>query len=310
MTRIEATAGPTNSIMDVDGIRVAHGEDTRAKTGATIILPDEPAVMGVDVRGGGPGTRDTPALNPSCLVDRFHALVLSGGSVFGLAAADGVTTTLSNRGIGLKLGDKALPVTPSAILFDLLNGGNKDWDEPPYRLLGANLTAALLDDPARNDGAATGPVGAGCGAIAGGYKGGMGTASFMMADGLIVAALIAVNSFGNPTERGGNMKEAALGILDTPKAGLLAGNTTIGAIATNAALDKAGCERVSIMAQDGLARSIRPLHTPYDGDTLFTLSTGSYQNDLPVPALLALLGHMAADAAEAAVKRAIAASHT
>ena len=308
MTTIAYAPGTTDSIADITGIRVAHGHDEKVISGTTVILPENPVVMGVDVRGGGPGTRDTPALDPTCLVDTFHGLTLSGGSVFGLAAADGMTRVLSDRGIGLMFGPRALPVIPAAILFDLMNGGDKGWDKPPYADLAATLTEGLLDDPDRNDGAQMGAVGAGHGAIAGGYKGGIGTASFTTPDGLTVAAMIAVNSFGNPTAKAGH-EEAPLGTIDTPKAGLLAGNTTIGVIATNADLDKAGCQRVAIMAQDGLARAIRPLHTPYDGDTLFTMATGQHSSQLLKPAYLTLIGHLAADTAEQAIARAIKASN-
>lgn len=297
--------GPTNSFADVKGIRIAHADDKKIKTGVSVILPDKAIAMGVDVRGGGPGTRETNALDADCLVDRVHALVLAGGSVFGLAAADKVAERLSAAHIGLDLGVRFVPVVPSAILFDLRNGGDKQWgDQEPYRRLGDQAVGRLLENHETCDATLTGPVGAGFGATAGARQGGIGTASFTTADGLVVAALIAVNSFGSVTGLP-DQPDAPLGVIDTPKMGLLAANTTIGAIATNAVLDKAGCRRTAIMAQDGLARAIRPLHTPYDGDTLFAMASGEYSSSLPLPALITLIGSLAADAAEMAVRRAV-----
>lgn len=298
--------GPKDCLTDIDGIAVGQAADADVKTGVTVILPDRPVAMGVDVRGGGPGTRDTDALDPTCLVDGFHGLVLSGGSVFGLGAADGVVAALSARGTGLPLGARAVPVVPSAILFDLANGGDKDWGEtPPYARLGRDALAAVSDGPVIQ-----GTAGAGYGARAGDRAGGIGSASLVSDDGIRVAALIAVNSFGAVTDAAGGAAPVH-GRVTLPKAGLLGGNTTIGAVATNLALDKAQCRRLAIMAQDGLARAIRPIHTPFDGDTLFALSTGARAldaSDTPVPLALTVAGAMAADCVVRAVAKAVAAA--
>jgi len=311
MSRLIAKPGPTDSLIDVADIHVGHASDHQIRTGTTVIVPDTPVAMGVDVRGGGPGTRDTEALNPSCLVESVHGLVLSGGSVFGLAAADAVTQQLSADGIGLPLGPCAVPVVPSAILFDLRNGGDKNWgDSQPYHRLGREaLLAARTDNKATQ--ARSGAIGAGTGATAGAIEGGLGTASFTLdqANGpaLVVSALVAVNSFGPLTDAAGG---AAItpGDIHTPKMGLIGANTTLAAVATNAALDKAGCQRVAIMAHDGLARAIRPLHTPFDGDTVFAMATGAIHPDMPLPSLLTLVGTLAADALMVATKKATAAS--
>lgn len=295
----EMRTAPTGQdrITDIAGIRVGNAEDRAARTGVTVLLPDAPAVMGVDVRGGAPGTRETEALDPACLIDAFHGVVLAGGSVFGLAAADGAAAWLSARGVGLPFGPHPIPVLPAAILFDLMNGGDKAWgDRPPYHDLGRRAAAAAATD------FACGPHGAGCGAVAGDRAGGLGTAALTAAAGYSVGALVAVNAFGPPLD-------ADLRRIPLPKAGLPGGNTTIAVIATDLALDKAGCRRLAIMAHDGLARSLRPVHTPFDGDTVFAMATGA--RPLPEPAALhlAIAGAMAADALARAVEKAIAASN-
>ncbi len=280
---------------DVPGLRVGHAHDDRARTGVTVILPDHPVTMAVDVRGGGPATRETDALAPHSLVERVHALVLSGGSLFGLAAADAVVVALSQAGVGLAAGPLPLPVVPAACLFDMGNGGDKTWTEPPHRALGrAALAAAAVPD-------ASGRIGAGFGAMAGGVPGGIGSAS-VSAHGLTVGAIVAVNSFG--TVYAG---EPPAGDVALPKlraaAGLAAQSTCIGAVATTAPLTRAQAQRVAMMAHDGLARAIRPIHTPFDGDTLFALSTGAADGVDPVT--LAILGTLAADAVARAVRRAV-----
>ncbi len=295
--RITARPGESDSITDIDGLRVGQAACEKAKTGVTAIIPDEPVAMGVDVRGGGPGTRDTDALDPTCLVERVHGVVLSGGSVFGLAAADGVIAALSEKGIGLPLGPRTVPVVPSAILFDLMNGGDKDWGlDAPYRDLGMQAVKALSVDVAE------GRTGAGFGARAGARAGGIGTASFETEDGLKVGAIVAVNSFGSVTDG----SDVTLGDVDLPKLGFVGANTTIAVIATNLGLDKAGCKRLAMMAQDGLARSIRPIHTPFDGDTVFALSTASKPCDGELAPTMAVLGTLAADALARAVQKAVA----
>ncbi len=299
MRDIKAAPGPTNSLLDVGGIRVGQAHDSRVITGTTLVIPDEPVAMAVDVRGGGPGTRETDALDPDCLVERVHALVLSGGSVFGLAAADRVAGLLSANGIGIDIGVKHVPVVPAAILFDLQNGGDKAWDDNPYTSL-ADKAFAALDSPI-----AVGSAGAGYGARAGSVRGGLGTASFELDDGTTVGALVAVNSFGDRTKVAGG-EDRAPGHVVLPKLGIPGTNTTLAVVATNLDLDKARCHRLAIMAHDGLARALSPLHTPFDGDTVFALST--HKKPVPdgaVAATLAEIGALAADALVVAVRRAI-----
>lgn len=296
--RIETTVGPTDTFLDVEGLSVGNAHDVDVCTGVTVIIPDEPVAMGVDVRGGGPGTRDTEALDPTCLVEKVHGLVLSGGSVFGLAAADAVTEALSKDGVGLPIGPKPVPVVPSAILFDLANGGDKNWDASPYPRLAKDAYGART-----KSGLSEGPVGAGFGARAGGVPGGLGTASLKAGD-LTVSVLVAVNSFGVV----GNVPGPSEAI-DLPKTAMLGGNTTIAAVATNVALDKAGCKRLAIMAQDGLARSIRPIHTPYDGDTVFALSTGAHSSAQRLAHVLTVLGTLASDCLMKAVQKATQAAN-
>jgi L-aminopeptidase/D-esterase-like protein len=283
---------------DVPGLAVGHAHDHRVRTGVTVILPDAPVVMAVDVRGGGPGTRETDALKPHTLVERVHALVLSGGSVFGLAAADAVATALSKRGVGLDAGPLKVPVVPSAILFDLGNDGEKNWDVPPYHTLGRAALAAT-------GGADTdGPVGAGFGATAGSRAGGIGTAS-VRHDGFTVSALVAVNSFGEVYA--GEPPSGAVPMPKLARGRGLAGqqNTCIGAVATNAPLSRAQAERVAMMAQDGLARAIRPIHTPFDGDTIFALSTAEAGAPYVDAVMVAIIGTLAADVVARAVRRAV-----
>ena len=259
---IKASEGPFGSLGDVPGIRVGHASEDVVKTGVTVVLPESPVCMSVDVRGGGPGTRDTDACSPDNFLEEFHGLVLSGGSVFGLAAADAVTAALSEQGIGLPIGPRPVPVVPAAILYDLANGGDKAWnDTPPYAELAKQALAGASSVPA------TGAVGAGAGAIAGDTPGGIGMASLQTDDGGIVAALVAVNSFGIV-----GAAEGMPGEFDLPKTGFQGTNTSIGVVATNLDFTKAELRRLAIMAQDGLARSIRPIHTPFDGDTIFSIA--------------------------------------
>ncbi|KYG70017.1 peptidase T4 [Bdellovibrio bacteriovorus] len=320
--------GPRNRITDVDSIRVGQAEDQKAWSGVSVILFDNPAVAAVDVRGGAPGTRDTDALNPSCLVDRVDAIVLSGGSVFGLGASSAVTDTLASRGIGFPIGPARAPIVPSAVLFDLLNGGDKGWgDKSPYWNLGRSaLDAASLDFK-------LGCAGAGFGAKAGPFKGGLGSASSVSGDGLQIGAIVAVNCVGTavmpgqssfwawPFEQANEMggqpiptapidfNSAAEAWTGSPLDSLTnqAGeNTTIGVVATNARLTKAEAQRVAIMAQDGYARSIRPVHTPFDGDTVFAASTGTWGADIQERAdLVNRIGLVAADCLARAVARGV-----
>jgi L-aminopeptidase/D-esterase-like protein len=292
----------TDLFSDVPGLRIGHAHDARVMTGVTLVVPDAPCVMAVDVRGGGPGTRETDALHPSTLVERVHGLALSGGTVFGLAAADELVLLLSAAGQGLAMGEglPAVPVVPGAILFDLANGGNKAWGpEPPYRRLARQAFAAL------GSGDASGRYGAGHGARAGSRTGGIGSASAPLSSGHRIGALIAVNSFGEVHD--GAPPEGAVPM---PKLGRVSGlsrqNTTIGAIATDAPLTRAQAQRIAMMAQDGLARAIRPIHTPFDGDCLFVLSTAAETGSGSDPIALTEIGTLAADLVARAVRRAVA----
>jgi L-aminopeptidase/D-esterase-like protein len=289
--------GPRNLITDVPGLNVGHAADERAASGVTVLECAGGWSAGVDVRGGAPGTRETDVLAPENLVGLAHAVVFAGGSVFGLAAADGVTTALSARGCGLKLrpGSPAIPIVPAAVLHDLGNDGDKAWGlEPPYRSLGARALEAAGGD------FALGSVGAGRGAMAGVLKGGIGSVSIDLGQGLMVGALVAVNSIGSalmpdgvtywawafelgaefgggkppgaPVDMGNPVpEESRLQGLGRLHAGA---NTTLGVVACSAALTSVECRRVAIMAQDGIARALRPAHTAFDGDTVFALASG------------------------------------
>ncbi|CAN5922352.1 P1 family peptidase [soil metagenome] len=324
--------GPRNLITDVDGILVGNAEDQRLRSGVTVLLCESPSVASGDVRGGAPGTRETDLLDPASRNDRIDAICLSGGSAFGLSAADGVMRWLREHQRGIAIADIVVPIVPTAILFDLLNGGDKRWDWPPYRELAYAATGKATRD------FALGNAGAGLGAKAGNLKGGLGSASAVdSSSGLQVGALVAVNARGYTTM--GNMaqfwawameQEGEFGGLPPPPRGLglpvshshadlthdvvndLAeaarrdprGNTTIAVVATNARLDKASAKRLAIMAQDGLARSIRPVHTPLDGDAVFAVATGKHEiGDDPLA--LAELGTLAADCLARAVARGV-----
>ena len=318
--------GPLNLITDIAGIRVGHAEDRLAWTGVTVVLPSAPAVAAVDVRGGAPGTRETDALDPTCLVDHVHAVVLSGGSAFGLDAGGAVAALLGARGVGFALGTARVPIVPAAILFDLLNGGNKDWGaRPPYHALGER---ALIAAEASGGGAfALGNAGAGYGATAGELKGGLGSVSAVGEDGLEVGALVAVNSWGSAVMPGTGCfwawaleQQGEFGGRPPPRQGadadpllpappsaaeLPGANTTIGVLATNATLSKAEAQRIAIMAQDGFARALRPAHTPFDGDTLFVLATSRHALAEPRPYAIARIGALAADCVARAVARGV-----
>ena len=310
--------GPLNLITDVERIRVGNAEDARVRTGVTVVLPDGPCLAAVDVRGGAPGTRETDALDPTCLVDRVDAVVLSGGSAFGLEAGSAVVNWLAAQGRGFVVASAVVPIVPAAILFDLLNGGAKDWGEhPPYAALGR--AAALAAGPRF----ALGNGGAGYGAKAGALKGGLGSASALAADGLQVGALAAVNAHGSTVMPGSSCfwawalaREGEVGAqappaqtppLDKPEPppAFPGGHTTIAVIATNAALDKAEAQRVAIMAQDGFSRAIRPSHTPFDGDTVFVLATGRWRLPEPRAAALLRIGAAAADCTARAIMRGV-----
>lgn len=292
-----------NLITDVAGLTVGNATDLALASGVTVLLFDEPTVASVDVRGGGPGTRETDLLAPDETVGAVHALTLSGGSAFGLDAAGGVAAALAERGIGFPVGDARVPIVPGAVLFDLLNGGDKNWGRfPPYRDLGyAAVHAAGRDFP-------LGTVGAGTGATTVDLKGGLGSASMVAATGHTVGALVAVNACGATNFPGGPHfwaapfeQEGEFGGLGLPHPlpplparpplkGLPPGaNTTIAIVATDAVLTKAQCKRLAVMAHDGYAHAIWPVHTPLDGDTIFAAATGRHPLEDPVFDL-ALLG--------------------
>lgn len=312
--------GPHNLITDVAGLKVGQTHDPAVRTGVTVILPDDRAVCACDVRGGAPGTRETDALAPDTLVEAVDAVVLAGGSVYGLSAADGVTAWLGaqGRGYGLVEGVPKSPVVPAAILFDMANGGDKAWGEdPPHRELGRRAVAAAGLE------VALGTAGAGYGAMAGGLKGGTGSASVVTFDGFTVGAIVAVNSWGSVVAPGGRTFWAspyeighefgglgAAGLRAAPdqwgsaKRGDETRNTTIACVATDAILTPAQAKRLAVMAQDGLARAIRPIHAPFDGDVVFALATGRRPLGVEANYALARLGALAADTLARAVARA------
>ena len=278
-------AGARNAITDVAGLRVGNAQDPRLKTGVSVLTADAPFAAGVDVRGGGPGTRETDLLAPGATVETVHALVLSGGSAFGLEAASGVSDALRERGIGFPVGPARVPIVPAAILFDLLAGG-EGWDEPPWRALGREALEVA------GERVALGSVGAGTGCTTADAKGGLGTASTVLPDGTTVGALVAVNALGSVLADGGPRflagafeRDGEFGGLGAPEtldyrikmrgAAARGAATTIGIVATDAALDKAGCGRLAVAAQAGLARAIWPAHTALDGDLVFGVSTGA-----------------------------------
>ncbi len=307
-----------NLISDVDGIWVGNAEDARARSGVTVVLAEEPFVAAVDVRGGAPGTRETDLLAPTSLVQRVDAIVLSGGSAFGLEAASGVSSWLLAAGRGFPVGPVRVPIVSGAILFDLLNGGDKAWGaEAPYRALGLRACETISRD------FAVGNTGAGLGAVAGEVKGGLGSASVTLPNGIVVGALVAANAVGSPIIPGTRTlwawaveQDGEFGNQGPPRAmpdwtlpygkqsPKPAANTTIGVVATNATLTPAQAQRVALMAHDGIARAVRPAHSPFDGDTLFALATGRNPR-LVEAAELSQIGDAAANCVERAIGRAV-----
>jgi D-aminopeptidase len=281
--------GANNLITDIHGLKVGNASDARLKSGVTVLTADKPFVAAVDVRGGAPGTRETDLLAPDKLVDAIDAIALSGGSAFGLDAAAGVMDALQRAGRGFEVGPVRVPLVSSAIIFDLLNGGDKDWNENPYRALGTEAFAASAVD------FALGTAGAGTGASTVDLKGGLGSASLQLSDGSLVGALVVVNPRGGVVTPGSGHFWAApfevdkefggYGVcpaapdltLHDPRLGdEPMANTTIAVVATNLDLTVAQTQRMAIAAQDGLARAIVPSHTPLDGDTVFAISTGEH----------------------------------
>ncbi|MFZ7093277.1 P1 family peptidase [Primorskyibacter sp. 2E233] len=311
--------GPRNLITDIAGLRVGNAQDAALKSGTTVLLGDQPFTASVAVQGGAPGTRETDLLAPDKTAPGVDALVLSGGSAFGLAAAQGVMDGLHAMGRGFAVLSARVPIVPAAIIFDLLNGGDKEWRENPYPTLGqAALRAANTDF-------SQGSIGAGTGAQTAMHKGGLGSASLVLDDGTTVGALVAVNPMGSVTtpsgrhfwasaaefgdEFGGLGPDPAKGFHPLPESRKLQamagiGNTTIAIVATDAALTKAQCHRMAVAAHDGMARAIQPSHTPMDGDLVFAASTGARQLDAP-EMQLAWIGHAASLCLARAIARAV-----
>lgn len=305
-----------NLITDVPGLLVGNAQDVRLASGATAIVFEVPAVGSIDVRGGGPGTRETALLDPAQTVQGIDAIALSGGSAFGLDAASGVQAWLREQGRGFAVRSARVPIVPGAILFDLLNGGDKDWGRyPPYRDLGYQAAAAA------GTAFELGSVGAGHGATTVNLKGGLGSAS-AVCDGFTVGALAAVNAAGSavtgdgpwfwaaPFERDGEYGGLGLppslpeGALDSVTKGNPRTSTTLAVVATDAMLTKAEAKRLAVMAQTGFARAIYPVHTPLDGDVVFAVSTG--RKPLADPMLgLTALGTVAANCVARAIARAV-----
>jgi L-aminopeptidase/D-esterase-like protein len=306
-----------NLITDVPGLKVGHAEDARLGSGATAIVFDVPAVGSIDVRGGGPGTRETALLDPAQTVEGIDAIALSGGSAFGLDAASGVQGWLREQKRGFGVRGARVPIVPAAILFDLLSGGDKEWGRfPPYRELGyAAAAAASLEF-------ALGSVGAGLGATTVDCKGGLGSASAQSSDGHTVGGLAVVNAAGSvligggpwfwaaPFERAGEFGGRGLppafsdAALEPYTKGSARESTTLVVVATDAVLNKAQAKRLAVMAQTGLARAIYPVHTQLEGDVLFAVSTG--RRPLADPLVgLTRLGALAANVVARAVARGV-----
>jgi D-aminopeptidase len=306
-----------NLITDVTGLKIGHAEDVRLGSGATAIIFDKPAVASIDVRGGGPGTRETALLDPAQTVEGIDAITLSGGSAFGLDAASGVQAWLREKGRGFAVRTARVPIVPAAILFDLLSSGDKEWGRyPPYRELGYAAAAAAGID------FALGSFGAGTGATTVNCKGGIGSASALTPEGHVVGALAAVNAAGSvvidrgpwfwavPFERDGEFGGRGwpaifpATALEPVTKGSPRESTTLVVVATDAILSKAQAKRLAVMAQSGLSRAIYPVHTPLDGDVVFTASTG--RKPLADPLLgFTTLGTIAANVVARAIARGV-----
>ncbi|MGF1621192.1 MAG: P1 family peptidase [Rhodomicrobiaceae bacterium] len=315
--------GLRNLITDISGLRVGQFHDASLRSGVTVILPAAPARAAADLRGGAPGTRETETMADASIANEIHAITLSGGSAFGLDSATGVQSFLREAGVGFPVGPVRVPIVPQAILFDLLNGGSKDWGRhSPYRDMAYEAAATASPD------FALGTAGAGYGATVAWAKsgqrmmGGLGSASLVRDDGLAIGALVAVNSVGTvtvadtphfwaaPFELAGEFGGLGFPAIAPEAASepvLKTGpmqNTTLAVVATNAALTKGELRRLAVMAQTGLARAIVPVHTPFDGDIVFTLSTGERLLDNPAFDLTEL-GALAANTLARAVARGI-----
>ncbi len=306
-----------NLITDIAGIRVGHAGDAKLGSGVTAVVFDSAVTASVDVRGGGPGTRETALLDPAQTVEGIDAFILSGGSAFGLDAASGAQAYMREQGRGFRVRDAVVPIIPAAIMFDLLNGGDKSWGRyPPYRELGYEATKTASID------FRLGSFGAGLGATTAALKGGVGSASALTADGITIGALVVVNAVGTTVigdgphfwaapfeqnnEFGGRKWPAQISSADLAlrAKGGPAENTTIAVIATDARLNKSQCNRLAVMAQDGFARAIYPVHTPLDGDVIFAAATGTKPLDEPHYGL-AELGMLAANVMARAIARGV-----
>ncbi len=316
--------GKRNLITDVDGLLVGQAEDQAVRTGVTVVLAEQPFAAAADVRGGAPGTVGTDALDPVNLVGFVDAIALSGGSSYGLEAGMAVTAWLGARGRGFRFNPEMppAPIVPGAIIFDLANGGDKNWGEtPPYRTLAREALERAADT------FALGNTGAGFGATAGIYKGGTGSASALTEEGATVGALAIVNSVGSPiiantdvfwafpfeqqNEFGGKRLAADFKSLDATlppdmkNAARPGTNTTIAVVATDADLSTVELKRFAIMAADGFARALRPVHTPFDGDTVFAVATAKRPLGEPRAFYVMQLGNAAADCLARAIARGV-----
>ncbi len=330
--------GARNLITDVPGLQVGNAHDTALKSGVTVLSAQQPFVASVDVMGGAPGSRDIELLAPDKLVEHVDALVLSGGSAFGLDAASGVSSALRRDHRGFTVGPVQVPIVPCAIIFDLINGGNHQWVDNPYSGLGNTAYGQLRKD------FAIGSAGAGIGATTARLKGGLGSASLLLPDGVVVGALVVANPHGHVCVPGRqnfwaapfeiNDEFGGLGAADTydalslpvnnkfqayaqmygspaqgaqgsDAAGSSAGlNTTIAIVATNANLTKAQLKRMAVAAQDGMSRAIVPSHTPFDGDLVFAVSTQDQAMSDPSNDVM-LIGHAASVCLSRAIARGI-----
>ncbi|MFM7445227.1 MAG: P1 family peptidase, partial [Tabrizicola sp.] len=295
--------GPRNLITDIPGLRVGNAHDAALRSGTTVLTADKPFVAAVHVMGGSPGTRETDLLAPDRMVQEIDAIFLSGGSAFGLDAGQGVMQGLREAGRGFAVGPVRVPIVPGAIVFDLLNGGDKAWGESPYPRLGRQAFVAATPD------FTLGTAGAGYGAMTGTLKGGLGSASCVLPSGLTVGALVVVNALGQttvgetahfwaaPWEEGtefGGLGPATVVPQDAPLPRKRLGEaTTIAIVATDATLTKAQAHRVASAAHDGMARALVPSHTPLDGDLVFSVATGEKPLTDPVTDPFQL-GHAAA----------------
>jgi L-aminopeptidase/D-esterase-like protein len=306
-----------NLITDIAGVRVGHAGDDKLGSGSTVVMFDAPVAASIDLRGGAPGTRESALLDPEQTVEGIDAIVLSGGSAFGLDAASGTQAFLREQGRGFAMREARVPIVPGAIVFDLLSGGEKDWGRyPPYREFGYEAAKNAKID------FTLGSVGAGLGTTTVNFKGGLGSASAQAPDGVTVGAIAAVNSAGSVVIGDGPHFWAApfeqsqeFGGLGWPKVfsdqalafrskGAPRANSTLAVIATDAALTKAQCKRLAVMAQTGMARAIYPVHSPLDGDVVFAASTGIKPLAIPMLSLSAL-GMLAANVLARAICRAV-----